>query len=79
MSSQRLLPIAFVSAIGKYCTSDPACTSTCDPQQLIFSGVLSGVYIWKQPMQELSGKSPVSQPVSDGRSQHAKDGTNKDG
>jgi hypothetical protein len=36
---------------------------------------MGGLYIWQQPMQELSGVSHGAQPqVQDGRSQNVKDG-----
>ncbi|ORY29978.1 hypothetical protein BCR39DRAFT_564983 [Naematelia encephala] len=42
-------------------------------------GVVSGVYIWNKPLQELTGHSPAPDAIKDGRSQTVKDGGDKDG
>lgn len=46
---------------------------------LIGSGVIGGIYIWNQPMQELSGKGPAPAAVTEGRSQNMKDGQHESG
>jgi hypothetical protein len=39
-------------------------------------GVIGGMYIWKQPLQELSGKSPAPEQPTDSRGLAAKDALN---
>ncbi|RSH93857.1 hypothetical protein EHS25_006506 [Saitozyma podzolica] len=36
-------------------------------------GVLGGIYIWKAPLEEISGKTPAPSAPTDGRGQSAKD------
>ena len=82
MASQRLIPFMIAGGVGE-CTSLTRVTlqeiatvlsaRTTQRRELI-QGVAGGLYIWQQPMQELSGKTPSSGEVKDGRSQSIKDG-----
>lgn len=74
----------FIFSSREHCDLNPAswaaaAAPAAPAEEAIFlkwltPGVIGGVYIWNQPLQELSGKGGPTGDIKDGRSQTVKDG-----